>query len=363
VRILNIAFAFATVSHGAVGGAEQILGHIDRALSASGHDSLVVAASDSQICGTLFGTPAAPEHVNKDYYRFRYTEHKRAIAEALSSGPVDLVHMHGFDFYEFIPDSDVPVLATLHLPPAWYKDWIFHVQRLHFHLNCVSNSQRQAIPHAKLLAATIPNGVNIPRLVHLPIHERSGAVMLGRICPEKGIHTGIAAARRAGIPITIAGRVFGYSEHREYFEKQVRPTLNDRTRFVGSIGLREKTELLRRAKCLLVASSVPETSSLVSMEALACGTPVIAMNAGALPEIVEHGKTGFIVSSEDEMAEAIRHVEEIDPAVCRQTAVERFSADRMCRQYISLYERLIGLHEASTFPGVSVADPRASRVA
>jgi glycosyltransferase involved in cell wall biosynthesis len=359
MRILSIAFALATVGDGAVGGAEQILAHIDRALVAAGHESLVVAASNSQIHGQLFGTAPAPQLVTGDYYWFRYAEHRRKIEDALNSGPIDLVHMHGFDFHEFIPEGDVPVLATLHLPARWYVNWIYYNQRPHFHLNCVSNSQRREVQEPALIARTIQNGVEIPELKLLPIAERDGAVILGRICPEKGTHLGIAAAQRAGVPLTIAGRAWGYPEHLEYFNKQIRPALQQRVTYLGPVGSREKTELLRRARCVLVPSIAPETSSLVAMEALSCGTPVIAMRSGALPEIVEDSKTGFLVSSVEEMAAAMSRVEEIDPQNCRMAAIHKFCANRMAREYIELYEQLIGeKNSAAMASRASLAEPQ-----
>jgi glycosyltransferase involved in cell wall biosynthesis len=341
MRILTVAFALATAGDGAAGGSEQILAHIDRELVAAGHESLVVAAEDSRVSGKLFGTATRPAEVTHDYYFFRYNEHARAIRKALSSGPVDLVHMHGVDFHEFLPIIDAPLLATLHLPTEWYPSWVFQARRPHFYLNCVSESQRRTAPQSSLIMQTIANGIEIPDLVPSHMTSRSGAVMLGRICPEKGVHLGIAAARAAGMPVTIAGQVFGYPEHLRYFEEQIKPSLNDTAVFLGPVGSTVKMQLLRSAKCVLVPSLAPETSSLVSMEALACGTPVIAFGAGALPEIVEHGRTGFIVDSANEMAETMKLVDEISPHECRMAAAARFSADRMVSEYICLYEELM----------------------
>jgi glycosyltransferase involved in cell wall biosynthesis len=342
VRILNIAFALAYVGDDAVGGAEQVLAHLENGQTAAGHQSLVVAAANSRICGTLLGTPSQPEEIHPDYYRYRYFQHKKKIDEALASGPIDLIHMHGYDFHEFLPNCDVPVLVTLHLPLSWYPEWIYREARPNLFMNCVSTVQRMMVPECRRIVQTIGNGVPIPKVNPIPVNERQGAVVLSRICPEKGIHFAIEAAHKAGVPLTIAGRAYGYSEHLAYFNQKVLPGLDEKCRFIGAIGYRAKIELLRTAKCLLVPSVAPESSSLVAMEALACGTPVIAMGSGALPEIVEHGRTGFVVESVAEMAHAIALLERIDSTVCRQAALERFSADRMVREYLRLYERLVG---------------------
>ncbi len=249
--------------------------------------------------------------------------------------------MHGFDFWEFIPKTEIPILATLHLPPQWYVHWIYTMQHRRFHLNCVSDSQRASVPSSAGFVHTIHNGVAIPAEQPLPMSKRNGAVMLGRICPEKGTDLAIRAARGAGIQLTIAGRPLSYPEHLRYFREQVLPNLDRTITYAGTIAGREKFALLRSAKCVLVPSLAPETSSLVAMEALACGTPVIAMCSGALPEIVEHGKTGFIVHTTQSMTDAILRIDEIDPMTCYRTAARRFSAERMSREYVELYERLI----------------------
>src|SRR5207249_5576489 len=128
---------------------------------------------------------------------------------------------------------------------------------------------------------------------------------LGRICPEKGFHFALQAAKMARADLLLAGQVFPYASHVEYFESKIVPRLDERRQFVGPVGFHRKKRLLSKAKCLLVPSTVNETSSLVAMEALAAGTPVIAFPSGALPEIVEHGRTGYLVSDVKEMAQAI----------------------------------------------------------
>jgi glycosyltransferase involved in cell wall biosynthesis len=193
---------------------------------------------------------------------------------------------------------------------------------------------------ASALVPYIENGVPLERL-RTTVRKRGYALALGRVCPEKGFHLALDAAIEAESPLIIAGEIFRYRAHEEYFWREMLPRLNGHTRrFVGPVGLGRKRRLLAGARCLLVPSLAPETSSLVSMEAMACGTPVIAFAAGALPEVIEHGKTGFLVENSHEMAEAIRRVDKIDPEDCRRAARQRFSADRMIGQYMNLYRRL-----------------------
>jgi glycosyltransferase involved in cell wall biosynthesis len=164
--------------------------------------------------------------------------------------------------------------------------------------------------------------------------------MLGRICPEKGVHLALDAAKQADIPLLIAGEVYGYEAHRRYFEEEVRPRLYRLRCFLGPVGFARKRRLLAAARCLLVASTAPETSSLVAREAAAAGTPVVAFPNGALAETVEHGRTGFLVENVEGMAAAIREAGALDPAICRQVARERFRADTMIAAYLDLYRRL-----------------------
>jgi glycosyltransferase involved in cell wall biosynthesis len=248
--------------------------------------------------------------------------------------------MHSLDFHNYVPSSPLPILATLHLPSDWYPIEIFRMEKPHFRLNCVSWSQHRTCPSSTNLLDPIPNGVEVDRLVNnLP--KRNYALALGRICPEKGFHLALDAAQRSGMNFVLAGQVFPYDSHLEYFATEIQPRLDRHRRFLGPVGFAWKKRLLAQAKCLVIPSTVSETSSLVAMEAMACGTPVVAFRTGALPEIVDDGRTGFLVNDVDEMAAALRKVAVLEPEECRRVAQSRFSSHAMSSTYLDLYECMI----------------------
>jgi glycosyltransferase involved in cell wall biosynthesis len=147
------------------------------------------------------------------------------------------------------------------------------------------------------------------------------------------------------VSLLLGGAVFGYDAHRTYFESEVAPLLDRYRRWLGPIGYARKRRLLAASRCVLIPSLAPETSSLVAMEAAAAGTPVIAFPSGALADIVEHGRTGFLVETMAEMAEAIRRVGQIDPDECRRVARARFSLARTTAAYLDLYQRVSRRHD------------------
>lgn len=347
LTVLLVGYPLAPVGPDAVGGVEQVVSMLDEALTRGGHRSIVVAPQGSSCAGTLLATPAPPPDAVLDEaaVAMAHHHHRRAIADALLRYPIDLVHLHGVDFDRYLPEPGVPALVTLHLPPSFYAPDVFRLSRPATFFHCVSATQRRACPPEARLLPDIPNGV---RLEHYRPrrHKRAFALTLGRICPEKGYHVAVEAAVRAGGPLLVAGRAFGYEAHTRYLEEVLLPLLcaegGPPRRFLGPIGLARKRRLLAAARCLLVPSLVQETSSLVAMEALASGTPVIALrSAGALPEIVEHGRTGFLVDDVAEMAEAMARVGRIDPAECRRAAEERFSAERTAAAYLATYRRVV----------------------
>ena len=341
LTVLSVAYPLARVSEAAVGGAEQILSDLDRALVAAGHRSMVVACEGSQVAGELLPIPATPE----PFSDAAHAAAQAAIGKILQSRTRDasIVHLHGIDFDKYLPPEGPPALATLHLPPSWYAAEALSPPRPRTWLHCVSSSQHRALqhlPHTPNLLDPIENGVDVDALGAVRHGKRRYALMLGRICPEKGQHVALQAAHQAEFSLLIGGTVFAYPAHKHYFATSVAPQLDVRRRFLGPLGFARKRRLLAGAQCLLVPSTAPETSSLVTMEALACGTPVIAYPSGALAELIDPGRTGFLVRSAEEMAAAIAVAPSIDPNHCRQIARQRFCQSRMIETYLRLYHRL-----------------------
>jgi CelD/BcsL family acetyltransferase involved in cellulose biosynthesis/glycosyltransferase involved in cell wall biosynthesis len=338
--VLSVAYPFAPVGPDAVGGAEQILTALDEALVEAGHRSLVLACEGSRCRGQLTAVPLPGGTLTPEVRRAVHAVYRATLQRTLASEPVDLLHFHGVDFPAYQPAAGPPALCTLHLPPTWYPPAVFSRRPTTF-LHCVSASQRRQCPPGAALLDDIPNGVDLSRFHPAQKGPERYAVVLGRICPEKGIHLALAAARRAGIGLCIAGRVFPYPEHERYFAQEIAPRLDATRRFLGPVGMAEKPALLAGARCLLVPSLVEETSSLVAMEALASGTPVVALRRGALPEIIAPGRTGILVDSAEEMARAIELAPRLDGADCRAEAERRFSLRQMCHRYLATYERLV----------------------
>ncbi|MBI5643569.1 MAG: glycosyltransferase [Deltaproteobacteria bacterium] len=338
LSVLNVAYPFAPVREDTAGGAEQVLLLLDAALVRSGHRSFVIACEGSSVKGELFKTGKIEKAIDEDSRRRAHREYSEAIEKVLSEREIDVIHMHGLDFESYLPGGDRPVLVTLHLPPGWYKE--LNVKRPGTYFNCVSLSQARGAPPGLKLLPEIENGVPVKRLF-ANVSRRRFVMSIGRICPEKGFHLAMDAARALNIPFLLAGDLFGYDSHEKYFRKEIKPRLGHNCRFLGPVGFDRKRRLLSAARCVIIPSLVPETSSLAAMEALSCGTPVVANDIGALSDIVENGKTGFLVRDSEEMKCAIAMARDISSDVCRAKAEERFSSDIMTSRYIALYERLV----------------------
>ena len=343
LTVLNVAFPLAPVSRGTAGGSEQVVSMLDSGLLAAGHRSIVLACSGSECRGIFVTIPAAQGQLEGRAHETACQQYREMIRFALARFPIDVVHLHGIDALKYLPEPGPPLVITLHLPPEWYPPELFGLSRPDTHLVCVSKSQARRCP-AEARIRVIENGICLEDF--WPAKNKCDYVIaMGRICPEKGFHLALDAATQVGIPLLLAGTVFAYSAHEDYFRREIQPRLGHLHQFVGSVAGDQKRELLAGARCLLAPNLAEETSSLVAMEALASGTPVVAFRRGALPEIVEHERTGYLVDSFAEMCDAIVAANRLDPSICRQSAEARFSADRMIGEYLFFYEEVAGVRQ------------------
>jgi glycosyltransferase involved in cell wall biosynthesis len=296
--------------------------------------------------GRLFPVPlpewGSLEEADRAWCRERF---HAAVSRALASEHVDMVHAHSMDLFGFEFPPEIPLLITLHLPIEWYPRESVEKYRDQAQFCYVSETQRRKGLATFGDAGVIENGVDVQPL-QCEVKKGDFALVMGRICPEKNAHSALEAGTKARVRVIIGGHVYPYRSHQRYFLEKIEPQLAGSEppadhRFVGPLSPERRQLMLAQAKCLLHPTLAPETSSLVAMEALAAGTPVIAYRSGALTEIVEDGVTGFLVNDVDEMAEAIGKVDKISPAVCYEAAKRRFSKERMIERYFDLYRRIL----------------------
>lgn len=346
--ILYTAYPLLPVSEESCGGAEQILSILEREMFSRGYDTTVAACESSRVSGKLVTT--GREAQKDDSFEFREAEHTSNILRLAKSREFSLIHDHSGSFFKNADQIDAPVLVTLHLPRTLYGEEVFRAIPHNVYFNCVSDSQAASFRDLPRMLGVVQNGIAVERF-SMARNKDEYLLWLGRICPEKAPHLAIEAAKRAGLKLVLAGQVYPFSYHKAYFEREVKPWIegpNSQVKFVELPSFSDKVDLLRCAKALLVTSLVPETCSLVSLEAAACGTPVVAFRNGALPEVVSHGHTGYTVRTLDEMVAAIRDVGEIWPDECRHRVETRFSSKTMADGYEELYRQVIYESREST---------------
>jgi len=351
-RILYIAYPLLTVSDESAGGAEQVLWTLEREMVRMGMTTTVAASAGSHVNGELF--PTGEPSTRTDDYERRRSEHEDNVVAFVRQSEVqgmafDLIHDMSGSFWKRAAEIDAPVLATLHLPRSFYPAQSFQDIPANVNFNCVSVSQSRSFTDLDMLLGVAPNGIFLDQFDCGPASNtmrdpaaREGLLWLGRICEEKAPHLALEIAGRAGLPITIAGQVYPFSYHQQYFEREVAPRLRQipNATFISAPSFSAKRRLLRQAKALLSTSLAEETSSLVAMEAAASGTPVIALRRGALPEVVMDGVTGFVVESVAAAVDACQRVESIGSAACSSHAQEKFSSAKMAEAYARLYARI-----------------------
>lgn len=319
----------------AYGPWERFVGLLTEGLVRAGVDVTLYATADSRTAARLVAT--APHGWSDHGELDAKVEECLHIATALErAGDVDLLH-NSFDFLPltYARLVDTPMLTTIHgfssdaILPVYerYDDHTWYV--------AISDSDRSDRLH---YAATIPHGIDVDAL---PLGTGDGGYLLffGRIHPDKGTAHAIAAAREAGVSLHIAGIVQDHT----YFDREVAPHIDgDAVVWRGAVDAADRAEVLGGARALLHPIDFDEPFGLSVAEALTCGTPVIAYPRGALPSLVDHGVTGFLVDDEQEAAAAaVAAVDALDRAVIRATAVARFSVDTMVERYLAVYRDIV----------------------
>lgn len=345
LRILYVAYPLLTVSETSAGGAEQVLWTLEREMAGRVSSTTVAASAGSRVSGELFST-GDPCTQTDDFER-RNREHQDKIVQFVrqktqDGAPFDLIHDMSGSFWPRAADVEAPVLATLHLPRHFYRPEYFQNIPANVAFNCVSASQARSFDGIRQVMGIVPNGIPLDHF-DPNYGKRQGLLWLGRICEEKGPHLALDIAARSGWPIVIAGQVYPFSYHRQFFAREIEPRLreNPNARWIDSPSAALKCDLLRSAAALLITSLVDETSSLVAMEAGACATPVIAFRRGALPEVVKDGITGFVVEGTAEALEALKRLPALSYGECHANALLHFSPVAMADGYELLYASLL----------------------
>jgi glycosyltransferase involved in cell wall biosynthesis len=336
----------------AYGGIERVVALLADGLVDEGHEVTLFASGDSQTRARLDAVfPTAPsEWIGHTFWELRH------MAFALRrSREFDVVHDHtGLLGLALGGLVGLPFCHTVHgpldgLPGAVYEEVLSLAPRAK--LISISLNQRAPRPAFPWIA-NCPNALDLSLY---PYRRKTGGdylVFLGRMSPDKGAHRALAVALETGLPLKIAAKCREPAEIR-YFDEFVRPHLGDTIEYVGEVGHADKVELLLGARALLFPIDWEEPFGLVVIEAMACGTPVIATRRGAVPEIIDHGRTGILVDSYRGMEEpsVLEQADRLDPRVLRREVEERFSPEHMVANYVAAYEATI---EATTEAKVTV---------
>jgi glycosyltransferase involved in cell wall biosynthesis len=339
MKIAQVAPLFESVPPKLYGGTERIVSFLTTELVRLGHDVTLFASGDSETTAAL--VPASPRALRLSECREDLTAHVLMLEQvAQRAREFDVIHFH---------------IAPLHYPVARRLPGVAHVTTLHGRLDlehlpalykeftdaplvAISDAQRCSLPGASWID-TVHHGLP-PSLFRF--HPGPGRYMafLGRISPEKRVDRAIAIASACGCPLRIAAKVD--TADREYFERDIAPLFdNPLVEYIGEIGEPDKEAFLGGATALLFPIDWPEPFGIVMIEALACGLPVIAFGCGSVPEVIEHGVTGFVVDNMEDAVRAGKRIGEIDRAACRAAFERRFTVNRMTSQYVRVYRRLL----------------------
>lgn len=338
MKIAQVAPLYESVPPRLYGGTERVVSYLTEELVLQGHDVTLFASGDSTTSASL--VPLCPQALRLNRDCVDPLAHHILLLERVfqEAGQFDVLHFH-CDYLHF-PLSrhrQTPNLTTLHgrldIPD------LLPVFREFSDMPVVSISDAQRLPLPWInWQRTIHHGLPLD-LYHPYLRPGAYLAFLGRISPEKGVDRAIEISKRTEVPLLIAAKVDRVDE--QYFQRVIRPLLNHPLlTFIGEIGESQKEEFLGNAMALLVPVNWPEPFGLVMIEAMACGTPVLAFRRGSVPEVVDEGESGFVVEDVAEAIDAVEKVRQLDRWKCRQVFERRFTTCRMARDYVAVFERL-----------------------
>jgi glycosyltransferase involved in cell wall biosynthesis len=344
MRIAQVAPLYESVPPKLYGGTERVVSWLTEELVRVGHEVTLFASGDSMtqarlIPGCEESLRLSPESI--DHLAHHFVQMEQVLRH---KDEFDLIHFHiDYLHYPFSRRERYTHVTTLHgrldipdLVPLYdvYSD---------LPVISISDAQREPLPQLKW-QGTVHHGMPVDSY---KFHRKLGSYLgfLGRTSPEKGLDRAIEIARAAEMPLKIAAKIDKADQ--EYFETVVQPMLNHADiEFIGEIGYPEKDDFLGNAAALLFPIAWPEPFGIVMIEAMACGTPVIAYPFGSVPEVVEDGVSGYIVSDQASAVSAVKQIDKIDRKKVRKHFENNFTADRMALDYLKIYERMVGRKKA-----------------
>jgi glycosyltransferase involved in cell wall biosynthesis len=350
MKIAQVAPLYEAVPPKLYGGTERIVFFLTEELVKQGHDVTLFASGDSVTNAKLIAS--VPQALRlKEGCEDSLAPHIVQLQQVIeSSGEFDIIHFHtdylSFPFTQFL---DVPHLTTLHGKLTIEELQLVYNTYPQEPVVCISDSQCKPLPQANFVGR-VHHG--LPTDLFKKGSGGNYFAFLGRISPEKRCDRAIEIAIASNTPIKIAAKVD--KADREYFDQKIQHLLDHPlVAYIGEINEEQKQEFLGNAKALLFPIDWPEPFGLVMIEAMACGTPVIAWNHGSVPEIIDEGKSGYIINSMEEALHAAKKISDLDRSVVRKCFEQRFSAQRMMKDYVAIYQKLINKNKIA-----SIADEK-----
>jgi glycosyltransferase involved in cell wall biosynthesis len=338
MRIAQVSPLYESVPPQAYGGTERVVSNLTEELVAQGHDVTLFASGDSVTRARLI--PCSNRSLRLDPACEDQLAHHVVMLEKIArmASEFDLIHYHiDYLHYPISRRLNAAALTTLH-GRLDIPDLVTLYQEFPtVPVVSISNAQRTPLPWLNW-QGTVYHG--IPRDLYT-FHPEPGSYLafVGRVSPEKGVDRAIAIAQRTGIPLRIAAKVDRADT--EYFAREIEPLIGGPLiELIGEIDDRAKNDFLGNALATVFPVDWPEPFGLVMIESMACGTPVIAFRRGSVSEVMTDGVTGFVVDDIDQAVAALERIREVDRAGCRLTFDQRFTADRMARDYVALYARM-----------------------